>query len=269
MTEKTYIVYKHTNKVNKKVYIGITKYGDNPNQRWKNGMGYVENKKFFPDIVKFGWDNFTHEILARNLDANEAIILERKYIAKFECVEKGYNNAHSGSIPSDAGCKAISKALTGIKRDAKSIKKQMTTKADRYGSGRGEHFLGSQARKVKCNETGDIFACINEANRWSGTTKVGECCKGNRAHAGRHPVTGEQLTWTYVEDDCAVTIHCEEELSPKKTIMKIQCIETKKIYDNASDAFRDTGVATCNILRVCKGERKSAGKLHWRFIKEE
>jgi hypothetical protein len=56
----TYIVYKHTNLINNKVYIGITKYGDDPNRRWKNGMGYDYNKKFFSDIIKFGWDNFSH-----------------------------------------------------------------------------------------------------------------------------------------------------------------------------------------------------------------
>lgn len=48
----TYIVYKHTNKINNKIYIGITKYGDNPNIRWRNGMGYTSNKKFFSDILK-------------------------------------------------------------------------------------------------------------------------------------------------------------------------------------------------------------------------
>ena len=43
----TYIVYKHTNIINNKSYIGITMYGDNPNRRWKNGYGYIENDKFF------------------------------------------------------------------------------------------------------------------------------------------------------------------------------------------------------------------------------
>lgn len=262
----SYIVYKHTNKINKKVYIGITKNGDDPNKRWRNGMGYEPNKKFFADIVKFGWDNFTHEILERNLNEVDALAKERYYIKKYDCVENGYNNAYGGSVPSEEGRAAIKRALTGLKRDRASIEKQLATRKKRYGSGRGEHYLGSQAKKVKCNETGDIFASIQEANRWCGTSKVGDCCQGKRAHAGTHPITGQQLSWSYATSDSKITINCEELLKPKKSIQRVQCIETKKIYESASEASRDTGVAVCNILRVCKGERKSAGKLHWRFI---
>lgn len=262
----SYIVYKHTNKFNGKVYIGITKNGDDPNKRWRNGMGYEPNKKFFADIVKFGWDNFTHEILEQNLDETQAIARERYYIQYYDSVNNGYNNSYGGNIPGEAGKEAIKKALTGLKRNKASIAKQLRTKQQRYGSGRGIHYLGSQARKVKCNETGDIFASIQEANRWSGTTKVGMCCSGQRKHAGTHPITGQPLTWSYVDSNSQVSISCEENLKPKKSIQQVQCIETQKIYDSASAASRDTGVATCNILRVCRGERKSAGKLHWRFI---
>lgn len=49
--KNTFIVYKHTNLQNGKIYIGITKYGDNPNKRWRNGYGYNKNDKFFSDIV--------------------------------------------------------------------------------------------------------------------------------------------------------------------------------------------------------------------------
>lgn len=38
MLERKYTVYKHTNIINKKVYIGITK--QNPIERWRNGEGY-------------------------------------------------------------------------------------------------------------------------------------------------------------------------------------------------------------------------------------
>lgn len=265
----SYVVYKHTNKINKKVYIGITKYGDNPNYRWKNGMGYQANKKFFSDIIKFGWDNFSHEILESNLNEVQALTKERFYIEKYDCVNNGYNNSYGGNVLSEAGRESIQKALTGLKRNRISIEKQMKTKHERYGSGRGKNFLGSQAKKVKCNETGDIFASIQEAIRWCGSSKVGECCLGKRKHAGIHPLTGQQLSWSYANANSKITISCEEQLKPKKTIKKIQCIETKKIYNNATEASKETGVACCNILRVCQGKRKSAGKLHWQYYEEE
>ena len=59
--ENTYSVYKHTNKVNGKVYIGITY--NKPEVRWgSNGIGY-KRQLFWNAIQKYGWDNFTHEIL--------------------------------------------------------------------------------------------------------------------------------------------------------------------------------------------------------------
>jgi hypothetical protein len=76
----TYIVYKHTNKINHKVYIGITYHGDNPNLRWRNGYGYESNPKFFNDIIQYGWINFEHEILESNLTIAEASIKETEYI---------------------------------------------------------------------------------------------------------------------------------------------------------------------------------------------
>jgi hypothetical protein len=63
-TCNTYIVYKHTSP-NNKVYIGITK--KKPNDRWASGFGYEHQIYFFRAIVKYGWDNFKHEILYTNL----------------------------------------------------------------------------------------------------------------------------------------------------------------------------------------------------------
>ena len=89
----TYVVYKHTNLINNKSYIGITKYGENPNYRWRNGMGYQENNEFFEDIIKYGWNNFSHEILESELNEIEAIQKEREYIKKYDCVNNGYNRS--------------------------------------------------------------------------------------------------------------------------------------------------------------------------------
>lgn len=61
MFEKPYCVYIHTNKINKKSYIGIT--CQKPEHRWGcNGNGYAECPHFWRAIQKYGWDNFDHKI---------------------------------------------------------------------------------------------------------------------------------------------------------------------------------------------------------------
>ena len=57
-----YWVYKHTNKINGKVYIGISRQRPYY-KRWRNGNGYIHSAHFYSAIQKYGWDNFEHEIL--------------------------------------------------------------------------------------------------------------------------------------------------------------------------------------------------------------
>lgn len=47
---------------------------------------------------------------------------------------------------------------------------------------------------------------------------------------------------------------------------KVECIETHMIYASTREAERLTGINHCNISQVCTGKRKTAGKLHWRYI---
>ena len=47
---------------------------------------------------------------------------------------------------------------------------------------------------------------------------------------------------------------------------KVECVETHMIYNSTREAERLTGVNHCNISQVCTGKRKTAGKLHWRYI---
>lgn len=62
--QNEYCIYRHTNKVNGKVYIGLTK--QKPERRWQKGHGYI-GTLFGNAIGKYGWDNFEHEIVAEGL----------------------------------------------------------------------------------------------------------------------------------------------------------------------------------------------------------
>lgn len=91
---KTYCVYKHVSP-DGRVYVGIT--SQKPAQRWQSGHGYKNNSYFTRAILKYGWDNFTHEILYDDLTEKEAKDIEISLITKLKCNERKYGfNISSG-----------------------------------------------------------------------------------------------------------------------------------------------------------------------------
>lgn len=117
-----YYVYCHTNKINNKRYVGITK--NKPEKRYCNGRGYTHNSYFHNAICKYGWEEFTHEILFSNLTLQEAEEKEREIIAKWNLTDRKYGyNIESGGNAKKVVSQETKDKLSEI------TKKQMTTKA--------------------------------------------------------------------------------------------------------------------------------------------
>ena len=74
---KKYVIYKHTSPSGK-VYIGQT--NQVPSIRFRNGCGYKSSKKFYNSILKYGWENFKHEILFEGLNKISADCIETDLI---------------------------------------------------------------------------------------------------------------------------------------------------------------------------------------------
>lgn len=111
MNKNTSCVYMHKNKINGKVYIGSTKHGDDPNLRWHDGKGY--GGEFKNDIDTYGWDNFEHIILAKDLSKEEADELEKLNIIAFKATNPkyGYNKRIAGNANSEQSAQKLSNAL--------------------------------------------------------------------------------------------------------------------------------------------------------------
>lgn len=94
--QKTYIVYCHKSP-NGKRYIGYTSKSLNA-RSGKNGCGYSKNKEFYSDIVLYGWDNFSHEVLSVCDTKENAMDLEIYYIALYKSTDRehGYNKSIGG-----------------------------------------------------------------------------------------------------------------------------------------------------------------------------
>lgn len=94
MSNKIWYVYQHTNLINGKSYIGIT--CQKPELRWgKDGKHYKQQSKFYNAILKYGWNNFKHEILFSKLTQEEALLKENELINQNNSVVEGYNSIYS------------------------------------------------------------------------------------------------------------------------------------------------------------------------------
>lgn len=188
--EPNFCVYKHTSPSGK-VYIGIT--GQTPENRWQGGLGYKHNEYFFRAILRYGWDNFKHEILHTGLTKAEACAAEVALIAAYHSNEKahGYNITNGGET---------------FKHSPESIEKM---RANRKGKGRRQlsehtkalqrehHAGGDSPKRVVCLTTGKIYASINDAARDTGVDKgpISRCCRGVK-----HYNTAGGLRWAYYND---------------------------------------------------------------------
>lgn len=83
-----YVIYKHTSPSGKS-YIGQTKDLVKRNSYHKCPLsGCV---KFRAAILKYGWDNFTHEILEEGLTLEQSNDREEYWINYYNSINNGYN----------------------------------------------------------------------------------------------------------------------------------------------------------------------------------
>jgi group I intron endonuclease len=90
------VIYKITNIINGKIYIGQTK--QKPNHRWSNHKSISNNKKRHKNMAitsaigKYGKENFTFEVIDHAFSYDELNNLEEKYIEKLNTLcPNGYN----------------------------------------------------------------------------------------------------------------------------------------------------------------------------------
>ena len=124
----TFGVYAHKNKINNKIYIGIT--CQKPiSARWKNGNGYKKCPLFYSAIKKYGWDNFDHLVLFENLTKKEAEKKEQCLIKKYKSDDRefGYNIQKGGGITNLSELTKYKLKVSNIgKRHTEETKKKMS-----------------------------------------------------------------------------------------------------------------------------------------------
>lgn len=157
---KKYYVYQHTNNTNGKMYIGIT-CQNTPKYRWHNGKGYENNKYFTNAIQKYGWDGFTHSVLASGLTQEEAERMEEELINKYDTTnrEKGYNILPGGNVNKGGWhhSEEAKRRIGEANRNGAGFSGHKHTQESKVKMSEALKGNTSARKKVKCVETGEVF----------------------------------------------------------------------------------------------------------------
>lgn len=233
---RNYYIYKHTNPENGKVYIGHT---TNIDKRWKNGLGYKYNKPMFEDILRYGWDNFNHEILEQTNSKAAASALENEYILKYDATnpQKGYNHL--------------------IMNDVKDSKLN------------NKHSIPVFQYDIEGNYITE-FPSAAEADRQTGVnySLISLCCNGKRKQAGNYQWSFEKqnkIPGTFFGRKYPTPTERE---STRKT--KIQMFSADGVllgeYKSAIDAERKTDISVSFIRTSCAGGFKKPKKVYFKKV---
>lgn len=96
-----YTIYRATNTVNGKVYIGFDSSWPKRKGEHKNAVKYGDNLKFYNAIRKHGWNSFQWDILYQSLDYEHCLnVMEPFFIAEHDSLANGYNGNRGGGTGS-------------------------------------------------------------------------------------------------------------------------------------------------------------------------
>lgn len=212
------IVYKITNKINGKAYIGQTI--QKLKRRWDfhvcKRSGCLALKAAFE---KYGIENFTIEIVYEASSLEELCQKEQQFIQEFNTLApNGYNLTTGGERPvySDESRKKMSESSKGRLVWNKGLTKDDPRVAKYVRSGKDHHYTGKSSAvkgrkhtqkandkwkesnlkrfvKIKCVQTGQVFESINEAARVLGVRNgnITLVLQGKRSHTGGFTFTKE------------------------------------------------------------------------------
>lgn len=113
---------------------------------------------------------------------------------KMSRAKKGKPSPQKGKPLSDKQKKALRDSRVG----SKWSQEQHAKMDGRYANGKSTCCV-----PIYCPELNESFWGLQEACDKYGFTKpnISKCLKGERKHSGKHPVTGEKLTWQYLENN--------------------------------------------------------------------
>ena len=220
------------NKINSKLYIGIT--NRSINIRWKQHIQRMSdnvNNRFHNAINKYGLENFEINYIdyTGQCDYEELKEIEAHFIKKYDTYNNGYNSTKGGD-----GTIGNGKRVCQYLKNGKFVFK--------YNS------ILEATKKTSIPSQSISFCCLKRS---------------------KYKSAGGFL-WAYDGDIPNKYINNSGKNTRGKVLkLNKQTNELIQIYNSIKEAEQLTGIANQCISYCCNGKRRSAGGFIWKFKEEK
>ena len=242
------IIYKATNIINNKVYIGQTIHQLSVRKsQHERSHEYGYKTAFSNAIRKYGKENFKWEVIYEADSIEELNEKESYYIEYYKSLvtENGYNLKGGG------GNNFLTEEVKNKIGEA-----QLGEKNHMFGK-TGK--LNSTSKKVINITTNMIFGSASEAARYDKANFSHLCavCRGLRGSTKGN-------VYRYLDEDNRII---EPENAASVKAKKVKNIDTGEIFENATIAeFHYQGYKSGNLSKACTGKNKTFAGFRWEYI---
>ena len=289
---RTYYIYKATNLINGKSYIGKT--NQLKERIWQHMRRYEkEDCLFHQELSKYGDENFSWEILEETDSEKNAVLLEKKYIKEYNTIKPFGYNMNKGGVGGhnarpvvclnfdgtfvkrydsaadaqleDGYCN--SDVLLSCKNKLSRCKDKMFMFEDEYSKNGPKKYVKPESKNkkkiIQCDGKGQYiseYESVSEASSITGIPRAR--ISSVLINANKH---AQGYIFVYKND---FPIKDIEKYSIRKKGKRIAQIdpETNEIietYDRVSDAGRKLGVNYKAIHKVIDMEKRTAYGYKW------
>lgn len=241
-----YKIYKYTNLINDKIYIGQTK--NTLEQRALNGTNYKGSTYFYNAIQKYGWDNFKPEILKDDIEtAEEANIWEDYFIMLFNSTnpDVGYNLNRGGNNrnTSERTRKIISEKAKERYKDK--------TKNPMYGK----------------THSADAIQKMSDKKRGSNNPSYGRKQSSETIEKRKKTCLERNVDYSHEwSDEERERASKRFKEYAKKWSKRVRCLEDELVFDTitAASAFYNVDIST--LSGHLRGKQKTCAGKHFEII---
>lgn len=252
--DKNIGIYKITNNINGKVYIGQTRNFKRRKNKYRNLL-CVGQPKIYNSIKKHGWDNFTFEVLC-NCDIEDLNFWEYDYYMIYQQLlgENMMLNLKAGGGARLYTSGETRKKISDSKKGSKHVN---------YGKKLSEDTRKKQSESQK----GELNHMFGKTHSLEARKKLSDSHRGDKhVNFGKKlpkETVAKMIENSYMRNRIGELNHISKKVNQYE--LDGRYIKTYACID---DVNKEYGFDNSDIVKVCKGKRRTSKGYIWRYHSE-